>query len=129
MFMQEIPTFIVLQLVHATNKLRVYSGSVQLVIFLSLCYATPARGRLRSPIGARMRSYKQEWFFRDYLPERLIPHLHVCEIPLYTLLLHYRDVHTFVEAQVSISGSFVFQTLIVCFRLAVFPVANEHSSI
>ena len=36
-FMQEIQTLIVLQLVHATNKLHVYSGSVQLVIFLSLC--------------------------------------------------------------------------------------------
>ena len=35
--MQEVPIFIVLQLVHATNKLHVYSGSVQLVSFLSLC--------------------------------------------------------------------------------------------
>ena len=37
--MQEVPTLLVLQLVlvHTTNKLHVYSGTVQLVIFLSLC--------------------------------------------------------------------------------------------
>ena len=118
--MQEVPTLLVLQLVHATNKLHVYSGSMQLVIFLSLCHATPARVRSRSPIGTRMRSYKQEWFFSNYLLERLIPHLHVCEIPLHTLLSHCRDVHTFVEAQVFISGNFVFQVLVVRFRLVVF---------
>ena len=72
---------------YATNKLHVYSGSVQLVIFLSLRHASPARFRFRPPIGTRMRSHEQEWFFRNYLPERLIPHLHVCEIPLHTLLI------------------------------------------
>ena len=76
-----------------------------------------------------MRSYKQEWFCCNHLLERLIPHLHVCESPLHTLLIHCRDVHTFVEAQVSISGSFVSPTLVVCFKLVVFPVASERSSI
>ena len=66
-------------------------------------------------------AHEQEWFFRNYLPERLIPHLHVCEIPLRTLLIHCRDVHTFVKTQVSISGNFVSQTLVVRFRLDVFP--------
>ena len=65
----------------------------------SLCHATPARVRFRTPSGTRMRSNEQEWFFRNYLPERLIPHLHVCEIPLHNLLIHCRDVHTFVETR------------------------------
>ena len=104
--MQEAPTFLVLQLVQATNKQHVHSGSVQLVIFFSLCHATPARLRFRSPIGTRMRCNEQEWFFRNCLLERLILHLHVCEIPLHTLLIHCRDVHTFVEAQVFISRNF-----------------------
>ena len=50
--------------------------------------------RFRPPSGTRMRSHKLERFFRNSLPERLIPHLHVCEIPLHTLVIHCRDVHT-----------------------------------
>ena len=67
--------------------------------------------------------------FCNCLLERLIPYLHVCAIPLHTLLIHCRDVHTFVEAQVFISGNFVFQMLVVRFRLVVFPIAHERSSI
>ena len=72
---------------------------------LSLCHATPARVRFRSPTG-RVRSYKQRGFFGNYLLVLLIPHLLLCEIPLHTLLIYCRDVHTFVEAQVFISGNF-----------------------
>ena len=125
--MQEVPSFIVLQLVHATNRLHVYSGSVQLVIFLSLCGATPALVRFQSSTGTR-GALLQQICFRNYLLVRLIPHLLVCEIPLHTLLIYCRD-HTFVETQVSISGHFVSQTLVVRFRLDVFPTANEHSSV
>ena len=127
--MQEILSFIVLQLAHATKRTACALGSMQLVIFLSHHHATPARVRFRPSIGTRMRSNEQEWFFRNCLPERLIPHLDVGEIPMHTLLIHGRDVHTFVEAQVSISGNFVFHTLVVRFRLDVFPIANEHSFI
>ena len=65
-------------------------------------------------------------FFRNYLLERLIPHLHVCEVPSRTLLIHRRDVHTFVEAQVFISRNFVFQMQVVRFRFDVLPLAIEH---
>ena len=88
---------------------------------LSLCHATPARVQFRSPSGTRMRSYKQKCFFRIYLLVRLIPHFLVCEILLHILLTHCRDVHTFVKAQVFISGNFVFQMLGLCFRFVVFP--------
>ena len=79
-FMQEVQSFIMLQLVHATIRLHLQSGFVQLVIFLFLCHATPARVRFRPPSGTRMCSHEQEWFFRNCLPECFIPHLHVCEI-------------------------------------------------
>ena len=70
---------------------------------------TPARVRFRPPTGTRMCSHEQERFFRNYLPERFIPHLHVCEIQLHTLLIHCRDVNTFVETQVPNAGC-AFQT-------------------
>ena len=43
--------------------------------------------RFQSPTSTRVRSYKQEWFFRDSLLVRLIPHLPDNEIPLHTLLI------------------------------------------
>ena len=96
---------------------------------LSLCHATPARVRFRSPTGTRVRSYKQRGFFGNYLLVLLIPHLLLCEIPLHTLLIYCRDVHTFDKAQVFISGNFVFQMLVVRSRLVVFQIADEYSSI
>ena len=68
--------------------------------------------------------------FRNNLLVCLIPHLHVCEIPLHTLLTRCRDVHTFVEAQVSISGNFVFQTLVVvsvCSQLPMNILSSKDS--
>ena len=43
---------------------------------------------------------------------------------LHTLLIHCRDVHTFVETQVSISGNFVSQTLVVRFQTRRVPICQ-----
>ena len=54
-------------------------------------------------------------------PERLVPHLHVCEIPLHTLLSHSLDVHTIVEAWVFISSNFCLPNAACAFQTRRVP--------